>query len=72
MVKLALVIILVAAAIAFGVCLDLANTAGAILEWAIAFGFTFYLLTFWYDLRQAKGVPRGATKHAQPINHNIV
>lgn len=29
------------------------------LEWAIAFGFTFYLLTFWHDLRQAKGVEKG-------------
>ena len=31
----------------------------AILEWAIAFGFTFYLLTFWFDLRQARGVRKG-------------
>lgn len=29
------------------------------LEWTIAFGYTFYLLTFFYDLRMAKGVHRG-------------
>ena len=26
----------------------------AILEWTIAFGYTFYLLTFWWDLRHAQ------------------
>ena len=26
------------------------------LEWTIAFGYTFYLLTFAYDLRLSKGV----------------
>ena len=29
------------------------------LEWTIAFGYTFYLLTFAYDLRMAKGIHRG-------------
>jgi hypothetical protein len=44
--------------------IELASTDynAAILEWFIAFGFTFYLLTFWYDLRQAKGVQRGEMK----------
>ena len=31
----------------------------AVLEWVIAFGFTFYLLTFVYDLRLSKGVADG-------------
>lgn len=31
----------------------------AVLEWTIAFGFTFYLLTFFFDLRMSKGVARG-------------
>lgn len=31
----------------------------AVLEWVIAFGFTFYLLTFFYDLRLSKGVASG-------------
>jgi hypothetical protein len=31
----------------------------AVLEWVIAFGFTFYLLTFFYDLRLSKGVADG-------------
>jgi len=57
--KIIIVGILVVAAIAFTVCLFKAKDAGAVLEWFIAFGFTFYLLTFWYDLRQAKGVGRG-------------
>lgn len=30
-----------------------------VLEWLISFGFTFYLLTFLYDLRMAKGVSKG-------------
>jgi len=34
----------------------------AILEWTIAFGFTFYLLTFYTDLRQSKNVEKGALK----------
>ena len=28
----------------------------AVIEWVISFGFTFYLLTFAYDLRLSKGV----------------
>ncbi|KAJ7164013.1 Frag1/DRAM/Sfk1 [Mycena crocata] len=51
--------ILVILAIAFGVGLFFAPNAGAVLEWAISLGFTFYLLTFYYDLRQAKGVHKG-------------
>lgn len=31
----------------------------AVLEWTIAFGFTFYLLTFIWDMRMAKGVQAG-------------
>ncbi len=31
----------------------------AVVEWTIAFGFTFYLLTFFWDLRMSKGVHRG-------------
>ncbi|KAL0573573.1 hypothetical protein V5O48_008387 [Marasmius crinis-equi] len=55
--------ILIILAIAFGVTLfkggNSATNAGAILEWVISFGFTFYLLTFYVDLRQAKGVHKG-------------
>lgn len=28
----------------------------AVIEWIIAFGFTFYILSFAYDLRLSKGV----------------
>jgi len=65
MAKVIIATILVIAAIAFGICLDVAPNAGGVLEWAIAFGFTFYLMTFWYDLRQAKGVERGALRDPQ-------
>ncbi|KAK1219368.1 hypothetical protein PQX77_017892 [Marasmius sp. AFHP31] len=59
--------ILIILAIAFGVTLytgrdqttHITTDAGAILEWIISFGFTFYLLTFYFDLRLAKGVPKG-------------
>ncbi|KII89796.1 hypothetical protein PLICRDRAFT_174631 [Plicaturopsis crispa FD-325 SS-3] len=51
--------LLILAAIAFGIALYKSTDVGACLEWAIALGFTFYLCTFAYDLRLAKGVPRG-------------
>ncbi|TFK94035.1 hypothetical protein K466DRAFT_510385 [Polyporus arcularius HHB13444] len=51
--------ILILLAIAFAVLLFTATDAGAVVEWTIAFGFTFYLLTFFWDLRMSKGVHRG-------------
>lgn len=33
--------------------------SAGVLEWTIAFGYTFFLLTFFYDLRMAKGVHKG-------------
>lgn len=61
--KFILAVILMALAIAFGVCLYETSTsateAGGILEWIISLGFTLYLLTFFYDLRMAKGVHKG-------------
>ncbi|KZT33973.1 hypothetical protein SISSUDRAFT_992450 [Sistotremastrum suecicum HHB10207 ss-3] len=59
MAKSIIALILIAAAIAFGIVLDSKPDVGGVLEWFIAFGFTFYLLTFWYDLRQAVGSKRG-------------
>ncbi|KAF8968100.1 hypothetical protein BDZ97DRAFT_1975552 [Flammula alnicola] len=63
---------LILLAIAFAVALFKATTlvvripwlssSRAILEWTIAFGFTLYLLTFWYDLKQSKGVEKGELK----------
>jgi len=29
------------------------------MEWIIAFGFTFYILTFYYDLVQSKNMEKG-------------
>lgn len=36
-----------------------------IFEWIIAFGYTFYLLSFAYDLRLSKGAHRGQFSHEQ-------
>jgi len=57
--KAVITIILISMAIAFAVVLYKSTDAGAVLEWAIAFGFTFYLLTFFYDLRQTKHFRKG-------------
>ena len=46
--------ILIVLAIAFGITLYYAPDAGGIIEWIIGFGYTFYLLTFAYDLRMTK------------------
>lgn len=51
--------ILIILAIAFAVELFNNVDVGGILEWCIAFGFTLYLLTFHFDLRQSKGVHKG-------------
>ncbi|KAF5371851.1 hypothetical protein D9615_009542 [Tricholomella constricta] len=50
---------LIVLAIAFAVTLFHNYDVGAVLEWTIAFGFTFYLLTFFYDLRLARHVRKG-------------
>ncbi|KAF8633215.1 hypothetical protein AX15_001451 [Amanita polypyramis BW_CC] len=50
---------LILLAIAFTVALYKGHNAGAILEWIIGFGFTFYILTFFFDLRVSKGRHRG-------------
>ncbi|KAG7089904.1 hypothetical protein E1B28_011537 [Marasmius oreades] len=57
--------ILVVLAIAFGVALFKRVNVGAVLEWTIAFGFTFYMLTFFMDLRQAKGIHKGELNHSR-------
>ncbi|GJE94770.1 Frag1/DRAM/Sfk1 family protein [Phanerochaete sordida] len=51
--------ILIILAVVFAITLYTAQNVGAVIEWTIAFGYTFYLLTFAYDLRMAKGVHRG-------------
>lgn len=54
--KAIIVSVLVVLAIAFGSVMDSHFEVGAILEWVIAFGFTFYLLTFFLDLRMVKHI----------------
>ncbi|PIL35690.1 hypothetical protein GSI_02420 [Ganoderma sinense ZZ0214-1] len=58
-VKGVIVAVLILLAIAFTVALYTASNAGAVLEWIIAFGFTFYLVTFIWDIRMAKGIQAG-------------
>ncbi|KIM84311.1 hypothetical protein PILCRDRAFT_818651 [Piloderma croceum F 1598] len=38
---------------------ETATFVGGILEWIIGFGFVFYLLTFYFDLRMSKGMHKG-------------
>ena len=48
--------------IAFGVCLfKSVSDAGSILEWTIAFVFTFYIASFFIDLRPAVRTKRNKT-----------
>ncbi|KIJ63067.1 hypothetical protein HYDPIDRAFT_113607 [Hydnomerulius pinastri MD-312] len=53
---------LVLLGIVFGITLFYVPNVGAVIEWTIAFGFTFYLLTFYYDLRMAKYRPTRESK----------
>ncbi|KIM40484.1 hypothetical protein M413DRAFT_162409 [Hebeloma cylindrosporum] len=50
---------LILLAIVFAVTFFKEHNVGAIIEWIIAFGFTFYILTFYYDLVQSKNMERG-------------
>ncbi|KLO07849.1 hypothetical protein SCHPADRAFT_806345, partial [Schizopora paradoxa] len=58
--KASFTVVLIILAIAFGSLLVTGRNqnAAAILEWTIAFGFTLYLLTFYFDFREMK-VGRG-------------
>jgi len=58
---------LIVFAIIFGSLLDVRQNVAAVFEWAIAFGFTFYLLTFWWDLRQSKNFGRGELLHIHDV-----
>ena len=40
-------------------------------EWIIAIGYTFYLLTFWYDLRPSKGVNKGDTEKPSALRGGV-
>ncbi|KIY51818.1 hypothetical protein FISHEDRAFT_36404 [Fistulina hepatica ATCC 64428] len=46
--------------IVFAATLYTAYNVGAVFEWMIAFGFTAYILTFWYDFRQSRNFSKGA------------
>ena len=57
--KLVIAGVLIVLAIAFGATLDTKDNVAGVLEWIIAFGFTFYLVTFIWDMRMAKGIQAG-------------
>lgn len=72
MIKAFLAVILIAAAIAFGATLGRKQNVAGIIEWAISFGFTFYLLTFWSDLRASRNVSAGElTREKLIANGNV-
>ncbi|RMJ20999.1 Frag1/DRAM/Sfk1 family [Aspergillus sp. HF37] len=66
-IKAAFVVIEIGLAIAFGICTNSSDPSlrnpGAVLEWVIAFIFTFYILSFAIDLlpsvRTKRRVPQG-------------
>ena len=56
--KAILAFVLIILAIAFGSIIDRQQDVAAVLEWTIAFGFTLYLLTFFWDLRHNSTDPK--------------
>jgi hypothetical protein len=59
-IKLVFIIVEVSLAIAFGTCnFKKAYNAAAVLEWAVSFIFTFYIVSFFIDL-----IPAVHTKHS--------
>ncbi|KAI0926001.1 hypothetical protein AcW1_008289 [Taiwanofungus camphoratus] len=50
---------LIILAIVFAITLYTTANVGAVIEWIIAFGYTFYVLTYFFDLRMSKGVQSG-------------
>lgn len=67
--KLAFILIELALAIAFGVTqfTGMPNVAG-ILEWVIAFVFTFYILSFCMDLYPVKHTREGGRFERKPMS----
>ncbi|KAH9829303.1 uncharacterized protein C8Q71DRAFT_863375 [Rhodofomes roseus] len=47
-------------AVVFALTLYTTAYVGAVIEWVIAFGYTFYLLMFYYDLRMSHGMHKSA------------
>ncbi|KAH7105357.1 Frag1/DRAM/Sfk1 [Auriculariales sp. MPI-PUGE-AT-0066] len=69
--KNVLLILLAPAIIAFLVCLAVDIDIAAVLEWIIAFLFTFYLLTFWQDLLIRTEEVVGETSPSSPTNIDL-
>ncbi|KAJ5709903.1 FK506 suppressor Sfk1 [Penicillium malachiteum] len=76
-IKLAFVIIEIALAIAFGICMESSDRAkknpSAIIEWVIAFVFTGYILSFVIDLlpsiRTRRHIPQGEKRATMAEAH---
>lgn len=77
-IKLSFVIIEIALAIAFAVCMESNDRAkknpGAIIEWVIAFVFTGYILSFVIDLlpsvRTRRHIPQGEKRATMSEAHD--
>jgi len=72
-IKLVFVVVEIILAIAFAVCTFKGNTnAGAVLEWAIAFIFSFYVFSFYVDLYPAVYTREsGGYKTTSPRNRYV-
>ncbi|KAG8743232.1 hypothetical protein FRC10_000233 [Ceratobasidium sp. 414] len=58
--KMVVVVIEIGLSVGFGVSMySSRNNVAAVLEWAIAFIFVFYVFTFYFDLRPAAHSPDG-------------
>lgn len=53
-IKGAIALVLILLSVAFGVAMYKAVNVGAVLEWVIGFGFAFYLISYFWDLRLSK------------------
>jgi len=65
-IKGTIALLLILLSIAFGVALYKAGDVGAILEWVIAFGFAFYLISYFWDLRLSKPGKLDNYNHGRP------
>jgi len=58
---------LILLSVAFGVAMYKAPEVGAVLEWVIAFGFAFYLISYFWDLRLSKPGKLTNHDHEKPV-----
>jgi len=69
-IKGAIAFILILLSVAFGVAMYKAVNVGAVLEWVIAFGFAFYLISYFWDLRLSKPGKLDNYSHEKPAHRH--